>query len=249
LYDKNNDVQGHSPAPTGNSTDAALRYQDRDARDQPADFKWHLPSAGHLLYGARDARDDPRRETAEQRTVRWIKEQTAERNRWLKYRTESEANLVQAQQRLEEIDAELTTPLPLPCIAIKQPTFEVDGWDVVFSARATVDAADDLVYPSNSDYIDSQVPVAALWRAWHLNYARFAVRVELKTTLGDDYPAVLRQMKANRGKGSYDRDVLLVDRFTATGASREQIRAIFAASQLTVLGLAAVEAAGESQHE
>jgi hypothetical protein len=218
------------------------------ANEPPTNFPWRLPSEGHRLYSARDASDDPRRETAEQRTARWIKEQTAERDSWLKGRTASEANLTQAQQRLEEIDAELAKPLPLPFIEIKRPTFEVNGWDIKFEATATVDTPAKLceesaTLPDRSPYarnsIDYRIPITTCWRTQYSSYYSITVRVELKTALGDDYPAVLRQMKANRGKGGYDRDV----RFTATGATREQIKALFAASDFTIVGLAAVEAA------
>jgi len=72
------------------------------------------------------------------------------------YRSESETNLARAQQRLEEIDAELTTPQPLPFIALERPTFEVNGWDVAFSVRWTHPTSWNRyiggpVYPTNSD--------------------------------------------------------------------------------------------------
>jgi hypothetical protein len=48
---------------------------------------------------------------------------------------------------------------------------------------------------------------------------RFAV--ELKPTLGDDYPAVLRQMRAS------DCDTLVIEEYTGSGATLTQVRAIF----------------------
>jgi uncharacterized protein (DUF3820 family) len=41
-------------------------------------------------------------------------------------------------------------------------------------------------------------------------------RIEIKPSVGDDYPAVLRQMRASRS------DVLFLERYTGTGATREQ---------------------------
>jgi hypothetical protein len=64
-----------------------------------------------------------------------------------------------------------------------------------------------------------------------------AVAIEIKPIVGDDYPAVLRQMKAN-GSG-----VLLVERYTGTGATREQFIKTFATASIRVVFLEDVEAA------
>jgi uncharacterized protein (DUF3820 family) len=53
--------------------------------------------------------------------------------------------------------------------------------------------------------------------------------IELKPTIGDDYPAVLRQMKRN---GS---DVLLVGQFVGQGATREQFIKTFATASIRVV--------------
>jgi hypothetical protein len=62
------------------------------------------------------------------------------------------------------------------------------------------------------------------------------LRVELKPTVGDDYPAVLRQMKAN---GS---EVLLLRDYVGTGATREQFIKTFATADKRVVFLSDVEA-------
>ena len=57
--------------------------------------------------------------------------------------------------------------------------------------------------------------------------------VEIKPAVGDDYPAVLRQMKAQaerNDKLSLHRQVLLLERYTGTGATREQFVKTFEAS-------------------
>lgn len=59
--------------------------------------------------------------------------------------------------------------------------------------------------------------------------------IEIKPTVGDDYPAVLRQMKAN---GS---DVLLVGNYVGTGATREQFIKTFATAAKRVVFLRDVE--------
>lgn len=53
--------------------------------------------------------------------------------------------------------------------------------------------------------------------------------VELKPCLGDDYPAVLRQMKSN---GS---DVLFIDQYSGIGATVDQIIATFKTSNIKVV--------------
>lgn len=55
------------------------------------------------------------------------------------------------------------------------------------------------------------------------------LRVELKPVVGDDYPAVLRQMKANRS------DVLFVGAYTGIGASEAQFIKTFATADKRVI--------------
>jgi len=98
-----------------------------------------------------------------------------------------------------------------PKITIARRVFETRGWDVVFTA----DAHDEL-------YGVRAVTTVAL---------------ELKPSLGDDYPAVLRQMKANLRTGGADYSTLLLDQFVAAGATLDQVRAIFAADGIRVLAL------------
>jgi hypothetical protein len=91
--------------------------------------------------------------------------------------------------------------------------FEVGGWDVIITAVARWDQAQ-------------------------------YVLIELKPSLGDDYPAVLRQMKANRSADYYrPNKVLVFDRFAASGATLDQVRAIFGASGFTMLSIDEIAAA------
>jgi hypothetical protein len=55
------------------------------------------------------------------------------------------------------------------------------------------------------------------------------IRIEIKPSMGDDFPAVLRQMKANQC------DVLYLDAYTGVGATLEQVIKMFAASGIKVL--------------
>jgi hypothetical protein len=59
--------------------------------------------------------------------------------------------------------------------------------------------------------------------------------IELKPTLGDDYPAVLRQIKqAMKLAGTYDA-TLIIGSYTGIGASFELLKTIFTASHINVI--------------
>jgi uncharacterized protein (DUF3820 family) len=64
------------------------------------------------------------------------------------------------------------------------------------------------------------------------------LQIELKPTVGDDYPAVLRQMKAN---GS---EVLLLRDYVGTGATREQFIKTFATAEKRIVFLQDVDGTG-----
>jgi len=96
--------------------------------------------------------------------------------------------------------------------------FEDQGWDVRLVGR--------LELSSTRDEIVERLCCAL---------------IEIKPSLGDDYPAVLRDMKIRRRWG--DKRVLVFDQFTAIGATVDQVRAIFSASGFAVISLAEIEAA------
>ncbi len=59
--------------------------------------------------------------------------------------------------------------------------------------------------------------------------------VEIKPNLSDDYPAVLRQIKTNKSRGFSK--FLVIDTFDAKGATFEQVKEIFAGSNITIIKL------------
>lgn len=69
----------------------------------------------------------------------------------------------------------------------------------------------------------------------------YAVCVEIKPTVGDDYPAILRQIKRLGRTAKYDYgedtrfNVLLVGSYTGVGATKEQFVQIFKLSDITVI--------------
>jgi hypothetical protein len=142
-----------------------------------------------------------------------------------------------------------------PSFSIEPPRIEATfehGYDVCLSVawnragyRATYSSGDDMV---------CVVPLQTV-----KNEAALKFRVEIKPRLGDDFPSVLRQMRRNQPRdagGGVDRavprsiygghagnpsitDVLLIDAFEATGATLEQVRAVFVPYK--VITLAEVE--------
>jgi hypothetical protein len=122
----------------------------------------------------------------------------------------------EAKRTIASLRASFGTP-PISC-EVTALGFEVEGWDAVVALTFQVELCD----------------------ALHMNFA-----VEAKPALGDDYPAVLRQIKHHgtpRNRyGGFEYRVLLVERLTATGATRAQIEAIFATSHIKLVLLAEVE--------
>jgi uncharacterized protein (DUF3820 family) len=104
--------------------------------------------------------------------------------------------------------------------------FEAGGIDVVLTIEAKVEWA-----RRNAPF------------HWRLSWSRWRDKtcwrrrfnIELKPVVGDDYPAVLRQMKAN---GS---EVLLLRDYIGTGATREQFIKTFAIAGKRVVFLREVE--------
>jgi uncharacterized protein (DUF3820 family) len=74
---------------------------------------------------------------------------------------------------------------------------------------------------------DIQMMLGDDHRCYH--YHQNAVRVEIKPAIGDDYPAVLRQMKGSES------NVLYLASYTGQGATLDQVRKIFKASGITIL--------------
>ena len=71
-------------------------------------------------------------------------------------------------------------------------------------------------------------------------------RVEIKPAVGDDYPAIIRQMRNIRAPGSR---ILLLYRYTGIGATYEQVVEIFSRSNIKVVTLSEVMAAMEAGND
>jgi len=129
------------------------------------------------------------------------------------------ATLRQLEETLDKASAEIEQASGDNLRITLRPQFEVAGWDVVIYAEVAED-----------------------WRGRQLTL------VELKPSLGGDYPAILRQMKANSRIAPYYGEgdpykILVFDQFAAAGATLDQVRAIFAASGFTVLSIGEISQA------
>ena len=122
--------------------------------------------------------------------------------------------------------------------ALTNRRFENGGWDVTLIGRIW------FLVPGQSE----------AFGPFDFRY----VRIELKPALGDDYPAVLRQMKANADNAtrrddpgaahaleytaSYrPKDMLVIGDFCARGATLKQVREIFAADNFRLMTVAELE--------
>jgi hypothetical protein len=115
-------------------------------------------------------------------------------------RRKEEEALADARKRLADFDAD---PPQKPYEINILPNFEVKGWDVVLRASTSL-------------------------LRWKIGASAW-VYIEIKPALGDDFPTVLRQMKVNRIR-PYDEEILhilLIDHFSAGGATLDQVRIIF----------------------
>lgn len=89
---------------------------------------------------------------------------------------------------------------------------EYFGFDIYLRAEATL------------DHIDQGIN----YGCWF----SISCAIELKPCLGDDYPAVLRQVKANRASRSGVRCILIVGSYEGKGADWNTVKEIFKASQI-----------------
>jgi hypothetical protein len=84
------------------------------------------------------------------------------------------------------------------------------------------------------------------------------MHVEIKPSIGDDYPAVLRQMKAQQQRTHTDRFyqykswnsrfILFYDHFVASGATLDQVKTIFAEAYIDMVSLADLKLASADRH-
>ena len=101
---------------------------------------------------------------------------------------------------------------------VKTIEFESNGWDVFVGLkyRCEIDLKTEFSVSAQPQYEERYI--------------------EIKPCLGDDFPVVLRQMKANSKKISGTR-ILLIDEFSAAGATLEQVKQTFLLSDIYLIKL------------
>lgn len=105
--------------------------------------------------------------------------------------------------------------------------FEDEGADVSFSLRLCYE-----LYASRSEVPTGERRYSELLTKME---AQRKFRIEVKPVVGDDYPAVLRRMKAANN------NALLVEEFNGAGATWAQLVKVFALSKINVVSLEEVE--------
>jgi len=118
---------------------------------------------------------------------------------------------------IEKLEAATRELAGSDCPFSLERTFEVNGWDV--ELKLWMEAGD------------------ASWSE--------SLLVEIKPTLGDEYPATLRQIKSRKSSRSF----LLIDRFTASGATYLQVSQIFGASGVQIITVEDVESMIDSLNQ
>lgn len=107
--------------------------------------------------------------------------------------------------------------------------FEVNGWDVILKPVDTV-------------LVDGNPK-----RLGHINTPKF---IELKPSIGEDFPAILRQVKqrlAGLRKLDAFQVCVIIREFTAESVSLENVKKMFALSRIQLLMLSEIPLISESQ--
>lgn len=116
-------------------------------------------------------------------------------------------------------------------IEISQLSFEDAGWDVSFSAHCrnylSVSAKCDIAYG------EGKTETKDLIASYGAHQASFYV--EIKPHLSDDFPAVLRQIKARRSLWDKPERVLLVRSASFEKVTFDQVSAMFAQDRISIV--------------
>lgn len=115
--------------------------------------------------------------------------------------------------------------------------FEDSGWDITFHIRPTLKRAWVDRCPDNAGHAQRQ------WseREHHYGESRFGCAVECKPDLGDDYPAVLRQV-LRYPRDYFDFACVVVRRASFQFVTWEQVVTIFGASGIRLIAESELEA-------
>ncbi len=155
-----------------------------------------------------------------------------------KFAEEANKNLTESKQRLSEIiekGIKITSSIPkFPDTAVISMKIENDkfehGCDIFLNVFLV--AKDVILQEVSNGYNQVDISLHHHVNARYVNGAWFSTtrfRIEIKPTISDDYPSVLRQMRASKS------NVLLVGEYTGIGATEDQFIRTFEASGITVV--------------
>jgi hypothetical protein len=104
---------------------------------------------------------------------------------------------------------------------IEYRQFEDEGADlsIFFRGGHSIDLAGDTYFYLNKDHSSERTDFKP--KIELVDVFKFAYRIELKPSIGDDYPAILRQVVAS------ECDVVLTQSYCGVGASFDQVQTIF----------------------
>ena len=129
----------------------------------------------------------------------------------------SAERITQLQELLDHFDYDTCMHDYLTVMGLE---FEVKGWDVVVSLGIK--------------YKDLVILSTSVW-------------FEIKPSIGDDFPSILRQMKSQRDRAglSTGNIYLIYNSFNAVGVTEDQMRQIFNQSGFKVCRFAEIESVGD----
>ena len=104
-----------------------------------------------------------------------------------------------------------------------QVLFLNDAFCVKFCKAANLRKSDD-------DYFSAEFEKHDIDVFFHINDT-YDIKIEIKPTIGDDYPAMLRQMRRNKSH------ILFLKNYKGQGATREQFIQIFKQAEISVVFL------------
>lgn len=129
----------------------------------------------------------------------------------------SEMRQLVEESLLEENDQVLYDGKPFFELKTK---FEQGGWDVVIMAESPICRGDCIAWPK-------------------CGLQHHKIAVELKTSVGDEYPEILRQMKDN--KFHPDFQCLVYDKFNVDGVTLDEVKKIFESEDFKVFSFSDIE--------
>lgn len=149
---------------------------------------------------------------------------------WERERREKTASAEELQaDELAESAKQIADLAATPKLSVSSDVkFENKGWDVTIDACIELAGCEGACFGPGMEHIEL--------RQWP------EIFCELKPLLGDDWPTVLRQIK-RRGRERGEIHTLVYGEYTGTGATLEQVVAIFMTDRIRTVSMTSIEQA------